>query len=224
MRLLIIEDEVRHAAQMKSGIAADADTTVYCKRGEEGLRQLMTGEFDLIILGVHQPDRGGWSVLEELRRHQLLTPILLLSGQGALASQVQGFELGANDYSPRPSDFHGTLGQLRNLLRRSTRDTQVLVGDLELDLETRRARRTGKELNLSPNEFLLLLFLVRRKGQPVTREDISQAVLETKHRGNSNAVEVLVRRLRAKVDDRFAHAVIHTIRGKGYMFDNLPPV
>lgn len=216
MRILLIDDEPRLVEQVRAVLEGDGHAVTACGLGGLGLEQLKGGAFDLVILDILLPDRDGWSVLAEMRHLRLHTPVLLLTDQGSADDRAKGFDLGADDFLPKPFDFRELIGRVRAILRRSTRSSQVGWGELALDLDTRRGTRSGKPLNLTPHEFLALLCLVRAGGQPVSRNDISLAVLERKDLGNSNAIEVLIRRLRAKVDDGFPSEMVRTVRGSGY--------
>jgi two-component system copper resistance phosphate regulon response regulator CusR len=220
MRILIVEDEGRLVELMTTAFQGSGFSVVAVGNGDEGLRLALGGGFDLVVLDIGLPGRDGWSVLEELKRQRVTTPVLVLTDQGDIADRVKGFDLGADDYLPKPFDFRELLARARAVCQRATaRGSTLAAADVELDLDTRRATRAGKPLDLSPHEFLALLLLVRKNGEVVTRAELSREVLQRKHLGNSNAVEVLIRRLRLKVDDGFACELVRTVRGKGYSFD-----
>lgn len=224
MRILIVDDEARLAERMAAAFEGSGFTAVVVGNGDEGLKLALEGGFDLVVLDIGLPGRDGWSVLEELKRHRVTTPVLVLTDQGDIADRVKGFDLGADDYLPKPFDFRELLARARAIGHRTARRGSTLtVADVELDLDTRRATRAGKPLDLSPHEFLALILLVRKGGEVVTREELSAEVLQRKHLGTSNAVEVLIRRLRLKVDDGFPCELIRTVRGKGYRFDQSSP-
>ena len=224
MRVLIVDDEVRLVELMSAAFHDKGFRVATASTGEDGLRMAAGREFDLVILDINLPGRDGWSVLEELKQKGVTTPVLVLTDQGDIADKVKGFDLGADDYLPKPFDFRELLARARAIRNRAThRGSTLAVADVELDIDTRRATRGGKHLDLSPHEFLALLLLVRKNGAVVTREELSKEVLQRKHLGNSNAVEVLIRRLRLKVDDGFARELVRTVRGSGYCFDATPP-
>lgn len=216
MRLLVVEDEPRLVDQMAAAFGREGYEVTTCGSGEDGLSHALTGGFGVLVLDVNLPGRDGWSVLAELRGRGVATPTLLLTGQGQVDDRVRGFELGADDYLPKPFDFRELLARVRAVARRAEPPNRLAAGELALDTDTRRATRGGRPLDLSPHEFLALLLLVRRNGAVVTRQELSEQVLQRKRLGTSNAVEVLIRRLRLKVDGGFAAELIDTVRGQGY--------
>jgi len=168
------------------------------------------------------PGRDGWSVLAELRRAGIQTPVLFLTAKDALADRVKGLNLGADDYLVKPFAFSELLARVRSILRRgpSRREETLRRGDLEIDLVRHRAARAGRKLDLTPKEFALLSFLARRGGEVLSRTVIAEEVWDMNFDGGTNVVDVHVRRLRAKVDDPFDRKLIHTVRGMGYVLDD----
>jgi two-component system copper resistance phosphate regulon response regulator CusR len=169
------------------------------------------------------PQRDGWSIISELRRLGRQTPVLFLTARDAVADRVKGLKLGADDYLVKPFAFSELLARVQSVLRRTvSRPSRALtIADLEYDPVRRRARRAGKWLDLTPTEFALLVFLAQRRGEVLSRERIAEELWGV-YLGDTNVVDVHVRRLRAKVDDPFEQKLIHTVRGSGYVLEIRP--
>jgi two-component system, OmpR family, copper resistance phosphate regulon response regulator CusR len=220
MRILIVEDEPKTAAYVSKGLAEHAYIVDVADNGIEGLHLATSGSYDLILLDVMLPGADGWSVLEALRR-QRQTPVLFLSARDAVADRVKGLELGADDYLVKPFAFSELLARIRTLLRRGAvqAEQRVRIADLDVDLVRRRVSRGGERIDLTAKEYALLDYFVRHLGEVVSRTLIAEHVWDMNFDSDTNVVDVAVRRLRAKVDDRFEPKLIHTIRGVGYVFD-----
>ena len=221
MKILIVEDERKTAAYLKRGLEENGFVVDLAENGEDGVHLARTQAYELIILDVLLPGRDGWSVIAELRRQEISTPVLFLTARDSVRDRVKGLELGADDYLVKPFDFSELLARTRSILRRGpARRTPVLaLGDLELDLGRHRARRGGRALDLTPKEFQLLSFLLQRSGEVLSRTLIAEQVWDINFESDSNVVEVHVRRLRSKVDDPFDKKLIHTVRGVGYVLE-----
>lgn len=219
-RILVVDDCATLAEQVcatLSGMGHEADRAA---DGEAGLRHVLRNAYDLVVLDIQMPGLDGWSVLEGMRRNDVNTPVMMLTSLRDLEDRVRALELGADDYMTKPFDFREFTLKVQAVLRRSTTaGDRLKAADVELRPGEWRAFRDGRALHLSPSEFRLLLLLVQREGKPVTREEISEQVLGTTLSHESNPVDVLVRRLRKKVDDRFPVARVTTVRGVGYAFD-----
>ncbi len=221
MRLLIVEDEPKTAAYLRKGLSESGFVIDVANNGTDGLYLAESQNYDLIVLDVMLPDRDGWSVLASLRAHTKYTPVLFLTARDAIADRVKGLELGADDYLVKPFAFSEFLARVRTVLRRgSQRQTEMLqIADLELDLLRHKAMRAGQRLDLTAKEFTLLALLVRRSGEVLSRTMIAEQVWDMNFEGDSNVIDVAMRRLRRKVDDPFETKLIHTMRGVGYVLE-----
>ncbi len=189
--------------------------------GESGLHLATTESFDLIILDVMLPLRDGWSLVKSLRETGKQVPILFLSARDAVVDRVKGLELGGDDYLVKPFAFSELLARVRSLLRRPAgRQAEKLrVEDLELDLVRHKATRGGTTLDLTAKEFSLLALLLQRTGEVIARTLILEQVWDVNFDGDTNVIDVAVRRLRKKADDPFSTKLIHTVRGVGYVLE-----
>lgn len=219
MRLLIVEDESKTASALRKGFAENGYEVDVCENGEEGLRRARAIAYDLVVLDIMLPERDGWSVLQDLREAGIRVPVIMLTARDAVKDRVKGLGLGADDYLVKPFAFAELLARVQSVLRRSsgTMPESIRVADLEIDMVRRRAARGGSALDLTPIEFSLLSFLARHRGEAQTRATIAAAVWDMPHEGESNVVDVHVRRLRSKTDDPFDRKLIQTVRGVGYV-------
>src|SRR4051812_8272833 len=219
MRILVIEDEKKTAAFLAKGLReADFDVDV-APDGETGLEHARATKFDLLIVDIMLPHKDGWDVVAELRRDEVRTPILFLTARDSVRDRVKGLELGADDYLVKPFAFSELMARVRSVLRRAPAQQQerLHIDDLVIDTRRHKATRSGTALNLTAKEFLLLAHLLRSAGEVVSRGEIAQQVWDINFATNTNVVDVMVRRLRAKVDDPFPIKLIHTVRGAGYV-------
>ncbi|HVF70890.1 MAG TPA: heavy metal response regulator transcription factor [Chthoniobacterales bacterium] len=219
MRVLLIEDKKKTAAFLAKGLREDDLTVDVAHDGEAGLEQARTGKYDILIVDVMLPKKDGWTVVSDLRKAGMRTPILFLTARDSVRDRVKGLQLGGDDYLVKPFAFSEFMARVLSLLRRAPAQDQesLRIRDLEIDTRRHKATRGGNPLNLTGKEFLLLAHLVRSAGQVVSRSEIAAHVWDINFATNTNVVDVMVRRLRAKVDDPFEPKLIHTVRGAGYV-------
>lgn len=219
MKILVVEDEAKAAAYLTNGLSEHGFVVDVSGQGEDGLHLALTGAYDLVILDVMLPQRDGWSVLARLRQSNRSMPVLFLTARDAVQDRVKGLELGADDYLVKPFAFSELLARVRSLLRRGApRPLDVLrIADLELDLTRHQAIRSGRRLDLTAKEFLLLALFVRRAGEVLSRTVIAEQVWDMNFDPGTNVIDVHVGRLRSKVDEPFDRKLIQTVRGMGYV-------
>jgi len=219
MRILVVEDEKKTAAFLTKGLREAGFDVDLAHDGEEALQIARGTKFELLVVDVMLPKKDGWELVSELRREGLRTPILFLTARDSVRDRVKGLELGADDYLIKPFAFPELLARIKSLLRRAPAQIEdhLRVEDLDIDLKRHKAVRSGIPLNLSPKEFKLLAHLVRSAGEVVSRTEIAEQVWDIGFKTDTNVVDVVVRRLRSKVDDPFETKLVHTIRGVGYV-------
>jgi two-component system copper resistance phosphate regulon response regulator CusR len=219
MRLLLVEDDKRVARFVEKGLREASYAVEWADNGDAGLRLALSGEFDVIVLDLMLPDRDGFTVLANLREKGVTTPVICLTARDSVDDRVRGLDLGADDYLAKPFSFAELMARIRALLRRGAALTSntVVVGDLVIDLVGRRVERSGRRIELSTREFALLECLGRGAGQVQSRTMLLERVWDMNQDPMTNVVDVHINRLRRKVDHGFAHPLIHTIRGVGYV-------
>jgi len=222
MKLLIVEDELKTANFLTRGFGEEGFVVSVAAGGPEALRQIETGAFDLIVLDIMLPGMDGWQILTWLRGTGRQTRVLILTARDEVSDRVRGLELGADDYLVKPFAFSELLARVRTILRRppARAASTLRVADLELDLVAHKASRAGQRLDLTAREFTLLSLLVRRAGEVLPRTLIAESVWDMNSGGDTNVVDVNLRRLRAKVDEPFPRKLLRTVRGVGYVIEN----
>lgn len=217
MRVLIVEDDPQLAGLLRDGLRAQRIDPTLAATFPDGL-VAGSGDYDVIILDVRLPGGTGFDLCGELRRRGVTAPVLMLTALDAVDDRVRGLEVGADDYLTKPFAFRELVARLNALARRrpALAPSSYRVADLEVDLATRAVRRGGRSITLTAKEFTLLELFVRHEGQVLDRATITAHVWDDNHDPFVNVLEVLVRRLRRKIDDDFEVKLITTLRGAGY--------
>jgi DNA-binding response OmpR family regulator len=218
MKILVVEDEAELAALVRKILEAEGFAVDTCTTGEEALQQIRSVAYNVVILDIMLPGRDGLSVLRQLQTEGAHPPVLLYSARGAVNERVEGLNLGADDYLPKPFAVAELIARVRVLGRRSSHNPSSIlrIGDLTLDPVSRQAQRAGKTFELTAREFRLLEYLMRSPGQICKRTAILEKVWDHDFSHNTNVVEVYIRRLREKIDEGFEPKLLQTIRGVGY--------
>jgi DNA-binding response OmpR family regulator len=218
MRVLLVEDDSELSAVIADGLTEHAMEVVRESTFAGGQSRAVLGTFDMIILDVMLPGGSGFELCRTLRARGVGTPVLMLTARDTVDDRVQGLDAGADDYLTKPFAFRELVARLFALSRRRPTPLPEIasVADLEVDLRGHRVRRAGRDIELTAKEFALLEFLVRHRDQVVDRTAITAHVWDENHDPFTNVLEVLVRRLRRKIDDGFEVKLIHTLRGAGY--------
>ena len=228
MRILVVEDEKRLAGYLQKGLSESGHVVDVAVDGIDGRHLATQGDYDLVVLDVMLPGMDGFAILRELRERKE-TPVLMLTARDSVEDRVKGLQDGADDYLVKPFAFSELLARVEALLRRSRSGAQaqqsvtvLRLGDLEVDLARRRATRLGKRLELTPQDFALLVTLLRRQGEVLSRTVLAERVWDMNFDSDTNVVDVAVRRLRMKLDDPFERPLLHTVRGVGYVLEERP--
>jgi heavy metal response regulator len=220
MRILVVEDEKRIADFLSRGLEGAGYAVDTAPNGATAVDLIHATDYDLVILDLMLPDMDGLEILEKIRNRKGGPPVLILSARGALDDRVKGLELGADDYLVKPFAFVELLARVRALLRRGQPAPERLqVSDLTLDCIRRKVTRSGEPIDLAPKEFGILEYMMRNKGRPLSRTMIVEHVWDMDYDGLTNIVDVYIRHLRSKIDDRFPQKLIQTVRGIGYMIE-----
>jgi heavy metal response regulator len=220
MRVLVAEDDQVIADFVSQGLREAGYAVDVAATGTDALRMALDGRYDAAVMDVMLPELDGLSVIEQLRARKQQTPVLILSARHTVDDRVRGLQAGGDDYLTKPFAFAELLARLQALLRRAggaTEPTRFTVGDLTLDLLSRRVERAGRPLELRPREFALLEYLMRHPGRVLSKTMILSHVWGYSFDPGTNVVDVLVSRLRDKVDEGFDTRLIHTVRGAGYV-------
>jgi two-component system, OmpR family, copper resistance phosphate regulon response regulator CusR len=224
MRILVIEDDAKLADYVGRALGENGYVVDVARDGVEGRRLAVGGDYALVLLDLMLPGIDGFGVLAALRAEHR-TPVLMLTARDRVEDRVQGLQSGADDYLVKPFALSELLARVAALLRRGSgspapaQATQLRLADLEVDLLARKATRSGERLHLTVKEFALLVLLLRRQGQILSRSVLAEQVWNMNFDSETNVVEVAVRRLRAKLDDPFAAKLLHNVRGMGYVLE-----
>jgi len=218
MRILVVEDDKKIASFVVNGLKQSGYAVDHAENGEDGLIRSQSIGYDVLVVDLMLPKLDGLSLIQQLRASGGRVPVLILSAKASVDDRVKGLEAGGDDYLTKPFAFSELLARVQALIRRATQapePTRLVVGDLVLDLLTREIPRGAKNIELQPREFSLLEYMMRHANRPVTKTMILEHIFDYSFDPQTNVVDVLVHRLRSKVDED--KAMIHTIRGVGYV-------
>ena len=222
MRILLVEDDPKIGASTRANLEESGYQVTHSLNAEDALTMIRAHDFALAIVDIMLPGMDGLSFIKEIRSQNLRTPVLIVSAKYSVDDRVKGLEVGSDDYLTKPFAFSELLARVQALIRRNSlmansRPSNISVGDLDLDYITRGVTRAGKEIDLQPREFSLLECLMRNAGQPVSKAQILQEVWNSEISPAINIVDVLICRLRNKIDRDFEKPMIHTLRSVGYV-------
>jgi two-component system OmpR family response regulator len=218
MRLLVVEDEVRLAGALKRGLESEGFAVDVQHTGPAGLEAARHGDYDAVVLDIMLPGLSGYRIIQQLRDEDNWVPVLMLSAKDGEYDQSDGLDAGADDYLTKPFSYVVLLARIRALLRRGVRErpTVLSVGDLRLDPATRQVTRGDDDIALTPREYALLEYLMRRQGEVVSKIELLDHVWDAPEDTDPNVVEVYVGYLRRKIDVPFGRSSLVTVRGAGY--------
>ncbi len=220
MRVLVVEDDDKIASFIQNGLKEAGFAVDRAGDGNQGLALGLEGVYDAAVVDIMLPGLDGLSLIERLRQKGVTTPVIILSAKRSVDDRVRGLQIGGDDYLTKPFSFSELLARIQALIRRASRvaePTSLQLGDLHLDLLSRQVRRGGKLIELPAREFALLEYLMRNQGRVVSKTSILEHVYDYSFDPQTNVVDVLVHRLRRKVDQGFEPKLIHTVRGMGYV-------
>jgi len=218
MRILVVKDDKKIASFVVNGLKQSGFAVDHAMDGEDGLVRAQAIAYDAAVVDLMLPKLDGLSLIQQLRGHEVRIPILILSAKASVEDRVRGLQAGGDDYLTKPFAFSELLARVQALIRRASQTpepTRLTVGDLALDLLTREVTRAGEKIELQPREFALLEYLMRHPSRPVTKTMILEHIFDYSFDPQTNVVDVLVHRLRSKVDKD--KAMLHTLRGVGYV-------
>jgi two-component system OmpR family response regulator len=220
MRILLVEDDVKVASFILKGLRQANFVVDHVQDGESGLHMALYDSFDAAIIDIMLPKMDGLTLIKELRRQKVKTPVLILSAKSAVDDRVKGLQVGGDDYLTKPFAFSELLARVQSLIRRAnhiSESTHLSAGDLSIDLFTREVFRGGKKIDLQSREFALLEYLMRNMGRVVTKTMILEHVWGYSFDTGTNIVEAQICKLRDKIDVSPGPKLIHTVRGVGYV-------
>ena len=220
MRILIVEDDPKIASFVTKGLQQAGFSTDHATDGEQGLHYALTASYDAAVIDVMLPKLDGLTLIQRLRGQKIHTPIIILSAKRSLEDRIIGLQEGGDDYLTKPFAFSELLARLQALIRRSSGispPTLLIIADLSLDILKRKVTRSGLEIDLKPREFNLLEYLMRNQSKVISKTMILENIFGYYFDPQTNVVDVLICRLRDKVDRHFDVKLIHTIRGIGYV-------
>ena len=218
MKILLVEDEAEIGDLIKTGLEKEEFSVDYCKDGDSGMEHAMSNSYDAIVLDVMLPGKSGLEILKMVRAGQNNVPIIIITARGETEDRIEGLDLGADDYLPKPFFVEELIARLRAIWRRSSETGMSVlnVGTLSANLMSREVVRSGRQIEMTPKEFSLLVFLMRAPGRVLTRTQILEQVWGYHFDPGTNLVDVYIRRLRSKIDFEGEIPLIETLRGVGY--------
>jgi DNA-binding response OmpR family regulator len=225
MRLLLIEDDLKIVAFVSKGLREAGFVVEHAGDGKTGLQMALDSSYDAAVMDIMLPGLDGLAIIEELRRQRINTPVIILSAKRSLDERVQGLQAGGDDYLTKPFAFSELLARVHALIRRAKNTPEpngITISDLRIDLLAREVTRAGKKVDLQPREFCVLEYLARNAGRVVSKTMIMEHVWDYNFDPQTNVVESRICRLRDKIDKGFDTALIHTVRGMGYVLKKDP--
>jgi two-component system, OmpR family, response regulator len=223
MRILVVEDDKKIALFITAGLKQAGFAVDYAGNGEDGLHLALTEPFDAAIIDIMLPKLDGLSLIENIRREKVSVPVIILSAKRSVDERVRGLQAGGDDYLTKPFAFSELLARVQALIRRGSNvvePTTITVGDISIDLLKRKVVRAGEKIELQAREFALLEYFMRNAGRIISKTMIMDHVWGYNFEPQTNVVDVLVCRLRNKVDRDFENTMIHTVRGAGYVLNS----
>ncbi len=219
MKILLVEDDARMASFIRRGLREENYTVDLATDGEQGLYLAQVHAYDLLVLDLLLPKKSGLEVLTTLRAERVGIPILILTAKDKPSDKAKGLDAGADDYLVKPFSFEEFLARIRALLRRrgDLSETVLRAADIEINTKKRSVTRAGKEILFTAREYLLLEYFLRHPNEVVTRSALAENVWEHDFDTFSNVIDVLIARVRRKIDDGFSVKLLHTVRGSGYI-------
>ena len=220
MRVLLVEDDAKIAAFVRNGLAQEGFTVDHAADGLGGLSLASQAPYDAAVIDIMLPGLDGLALIEELRNRRIRVPVIILSAKRSVDERVAGLQAGGDDYLTKPFAFSELLARIHALIRRATNaaePTGITIGDLHIDLRARTVSRADRRINLQPREYALLEYLARNAGRVVSKTMIIEHVWDYNFDPQTNIVDVLVSRLREKIDRPFDKKLLHTMRGVGYV-------
>jgi two-component system OmpR family response regulator len=222
MRILLIEDDLKLAFFILKGFKEAGFAVDHCADGDDGLHMALSEPYDAAIVDIMLPKLDGFALIDELRKHKNTTPVIILSAKRSVEDRIKGLQTGSDDYLVKPFSFAELLARVQALIRRASGTAEpstLVVGDLSMDLRTRKVMRAGKKIYLPPLEFSLLEYLMRNAGNVVSKTMIMEHVWDYNFDPQTNVVEVRICKLRDKIDNDFDKKMIHTVYGAGYVLE-----
>lgn len=225
MHLLLIEDDLKIVEFISKGLKEAGFVIEHASDGNTGLQMALNSSFDAAVIDIMLPGLDGLAIIEELRRQEIQTPVIILSAKRSTEERVRGLQAGGDDYLTKPFSFTELLARIHALIRRATKAAEpngLTVDDLHIDLLGREVTRAGKRIELQPREYSMLEYLARNAGRVVSKTMIMENVWDYNFDPQTNVVESRICRLRDKIDKGFGATLIHTVRGMGYVLKKIP--